>query len=113
MAMATVQRFGRVLRLREGAEAEYERLHAQIWPEVLKTIRRAGIRNYSIYRYGQWLFSYFELPEGVSLEDVGAVCTRSEACSRWEKEMHAFQEPLPESQGEVWWVPMKEVFNCP
>ena len=39
---------------------EYERLHADVWPEVLSQIKKSNIRNYSIYRYGETLFSYFD-----------------------------------------------------
>jgi len=106
-----MQRYGRVLKLRSGMEAEYERLHAAVWPEVLMATSRAGIRNYSIYRYRQLLFSYFELPEGVTLEDVGRVCADSEECLRWEKLMQTLQEPLPESEDAAWWVAMPEVFH--
>ena len=106
-----MQRFGRVLKLRTGAEAEYDRLHAAVWPEVLAAISRAGIRNYSIYRHHQWLFAHFELPEGTTLEQVGQVIARDESCQRWERQMQTLQEPLPESCGESWWVAMPEVFH--
>ncbi len=109
-----MQRFGRVLRLREGgAVAEYEKLHAVVWPEVLEAILQAGIRNYSIYRYDRWLFSYFELSDGITLEQAGAVFAHSAACKRWEERMQTLQEPLPESLGSNGWVPMKEVFHGP
>ena len=74
-------------------------------------ISRSGIRNYSIYRYRQWLFSYFELPEGMTLEQTGQSWVASEACLRWETLMQTLQEPLPESDGAGWWVPMPEVFH--
>lgn len=106
-----MQRIGRVVKLREGTEAEYERYHANVWPEVLATIRQSGIRNYSIFRYQQWLFSYFELSDGVSLESIGKVFAARPACVEWEKLMHEIQEPLPESGKENWWVPMKEIFH--
>jgi L-rhamnose mutarotase len=35
-------------------------MHANTWPEVLATIRAANIRNYSIFRYRNQLFAYFE-----------------------------------------------------
>lgn len=107
-----MQRFGRVLRLRPGAEAEYERQHAAVWPEVLQAIRESGIRNYSIYRYGPWMFSYFEMADGASLEEAGRVIAASEACGRWEKLMQTLQEPLPESTSGSWWVDMPEVFHA-
>lgn len=108
----TMQRYGRILKLKNGAEAEYERYHTNVWPEVLETIRKSGIRNYTIFRYKRWLFSYFELPAEIPLEDVARVTDASEACRKWEKIMHSLQEPLPESGPENWWVPMKEVFQC-
>lgn len=107
----SVQRCGRVLRLREGCEMEYDRLHAAVWPEVLASIRAAGIHNYTIYRYQRWLFSYFELPVECSREQVGRTCTQSEACRRWEALMQGLQELLPESADGCWWVPMNEVFH--
>ena len=39
---------------------EYKRYHAAVWPEVLKTITRCNIRNYSIYLKDGYLFGYFE-----------------------------------------------------
>jgi L-rhamnose mutarotase len=62
----------------------------------------AGIRNYSIYRYQQFLFSYFELPEDVTLDNVDRVLTQSDACLRWEKLMQTLQEPLSESGAADW-----------
>lgn len=106
-----MQRFGRVLRLREGAVDTYEREHAAVWPEVLAAIRRMGIVNYSIYRYGQWLFSYFELPDGLSIEEAGATIAGDPVCERWERYMQTLQEPLPESGELAWWVDMPEIFH--
>jgi len=106
-----MQRFGRVLRLQQGKELEYEKYHANVWPEVLAAIRDSGIRNYSIFRYQQWLFSCFELADDASLESIGKVFAACPACVEWEKLMHEIQEPLSESGKEDWWVPMKEVFR--
>ena len=106
-----MQRFGRVLRLREGAEEEYRRQHAAVWPEVLEAIRESGIRNYSIYIHGRWMFAYFELPDGLSVEEAGAQIAANPACRRWEELMHTLQERLPESPEGSWWVPASEAFH--
>ena len=107
-----MQKIGRVLRLREGAEKEYERYHAQVWPEVLAAIERAGIRNHTIFRYDRWLFAYFEITDGISLEDVGREISKCRISRDWEEKMHTLQERLPESpEGDSWWVNMKKVFN--
>lgn len=37
------------MRLSPGCEAEYKRRHDEIWPELKAELRKAGVRNYSIY----------------------------------------------------------------
>ena len=49
-----------VLEVRPGYEEEYKRRHDEIWPEMLEALRKAGIRNYNIFRHGLTLFGYFE-----------------------------------------------------
>ncbi|MFI9037590.1 L-rhamnose mutarotase [Streptomyces sp. NPDC053726] len=55
-----VQRYASVIRLRGELEAEYRALHAAAWPEVLATLKRAHIGNYSIFLRDGLLFSYLE-----------------------------------------------------
>ena len=43
-----MQRFGQVIGLRPEDADEYIRLHADVWPGVLKKIEECNIRNYSI-----------------------------------------------------------------
>jgi L-rhamnose mutarotase len=38
-------------------------MHREIWPEILKLIKKAGVRNYSIYLRGNELFSYLEVDD--------------------------------------------------
>ena len=38
----------------------YEQLHREVWPGVLERLSSSNIRNYSIYRHGELLFSYME-----------------------------------------------------
>ncbi|GAB3996344.1 L-rhamnose mutarotase [Spirosoma daeguense] len=37
------------MKLKPGVEAEYQRRHDEIWPELAATLKDAGIRDYSIY----------------------------------------------------------------
>jgi L-rhamnose mutarotase len=106
-----VRRIGQIMRLREGARPEYERCHAEIWDEVRQALLDCGIRNYTIFCYGLWLFSYFELPDGVRLEDVHRIASQDPHCRQWEETMHRLQEPLPESSGHDWWGPMDEIWH--
>ncbi|UFH53267.1 L-rhamnose mutarotase [Spirosoma sp. KNUC1025] len=37
------------MKLKPGVEAEYQRRHDEIWPELSAALTEAGIRDYSIY----------------------------------------------------------------
>lgn len=104
-------RFGRCAQLRPGAEGEYDRLHAAVWPEVRAALSRAGIRNYSIFRHGLRLFSYFELPDGAPLETVTGILLADSACVRWEALIKPLQEAGADVAGNERWEPMDEVFH--
>jgi L-rhamnose mutarotase len=54
------ERVGLHTRLRPGAEAEYDALHRDVWPDVLAAIARVGIRRWLIFRDGVDLFHYVE-----------------------------------------------------
>ena len=51
---------GQLGRLKIEKIEEYERLHANPWPEVLKTIHDCNMRNYSIFRHEDLVFACFE-----------------------------------------------------
>lgn len=51
---------GQIGRLKPEKVDEYERLHADPWPAVLDTIHACHLQNYSIFREGLLVFSYFE-----------------------------------------------------
>lgn len=38
-----------VMRLKPGYETEYERRHDEIWPELSRTLKEAGVSDYSIF----------------------------------------------------------------
>ena len=42
-------RYGAVIGIKPEAIAEYKRIHAAVWPDVLKQIKASKISNYSIY----------------------------------------------------------------
>ena len=48
------------LKVRPGYEDEYKKRHDEIWPEMTETLKRSGIRNYHIFKFGLELFGYFE-----------------------------------------------------
>jgi L-rhamnose mutarotase len=48
------------MQLKPGSEAIYRQKHDEIWPEMVETLHRHGIRNYSIFRRDLTLFAYYE-----------------------------------------------------
>ena len=61
---------------------EYEKLHANVWEGVLKKIEECNIRNYSIYRYNNLLFAYFEYV-GDDFEGDMAKMADDEITQKW------------------------------
>jgi len=110
-----MRRFGMVTGLRPDRIAYYERLHAAVWPGVLKKIKECNIQNYSIYLQAiddkYYLFSYFEYT-GADFDGDMKKMAADSTTRRWWKETAPTQIPLPEaaSNGQTW-VNMKEVFH--
>lgn len=105
-----MKRYGMVIRIKEGCESEYQRLHAAVWPEVLATIQDCNIRNYSIYLKDDLLFSYFEYHGDDFKSDMARMAADPKTQEWWEI-MEPMQFPL-KSRGEgEWWADMAEVFH--
>jgi len=108
-----MKRFGQLIGLRPEALEEYKRHHAAVWPEILDAIRRAGIRNYSIFHFRGQLFAYFEYlgPE----EEFGArmrELARSPRMREWWDVMEPMQVPVDGRRPDEWWADMEEVFHA-
>ncbi|MFI0152228.1 L-rhamnose mutarotase [Streptomyces lydicus] len=107
---AGVRRLGMVIGLRPEHREEYLRLHAEVWPEVLATITACNLRNYSIFRHGDLLFSYAEYVGDDYAADMAAMAA-DPATQRWWRLTAPCQE---QSEGAVpgeWWTPLREVFH--
>jgi L-rhamnose mutarotase len=103
-------RYGMTLRVRPERLAEYKRYHAAVWPEVLATISRCAIRNYSIYLRDGVLFSYFEYWGDDFAADMKRMAA-DPATQRWWAVMEPMQEPYPDRAPGEWWSRMEEVFH--
>lgn len=105
-----VRRVASVIGLPAGGIAEYERLHADVWATVLRQIESSGIRNYSIYRYGELLFSYFEYEGEDYVADMALLAADAET-RRWWDLCSPLQRPVPEALEAEWWHELAEVFH--
>ena len=107
-----MQRMGMVIALRPEKIAEYKRLHAAVWPEVLAQIRASNIRNYSIFlrEPENLLFGYWEY-HGTDIVADLAHMAEDPKTREWWALTDPCQQPLPSrAQGEQWAM-MDEVFH--
>ncbi len=105
-----MQRFGQVVGIKPEHLEEYTRLHAAVWPEVLKKIAECNIRNYSIYHHEGLLFAYFEY-HGDDFEADMAAMAADEATQRWWDVCMPMQAPLESRAEGEWWKTIEEVFH--
>lgn len=104
-----MKRYGMVIRLKPDKIEEYKKLHSNVWPEVLNTLSRHNIKNYSIFLKDSFLFGYLEY-HGHDYEADMKQVANCEATQRWWTHTAPCQEPL-DSRGEgEWWSLMQEVF---
>jgi L-rhamnose mutarotase len=107
------RRYGSVIGLRAEKLDEYKKLHAAVWPEVVKAVREANIRNYSIYLRklpdgNHYLFSYFEYAGHDFEGDMKRLAANAEV-KRWWTFTDPCQKPLSDRKPGEWWASMEEV----
>jgi L-rhamnose mutarotase len=110
-----MKRYASVIGVRAEKLDEYKRLHAAVWPEVLKQIAGCNIRNYSIYLRKlpdgcHYLFAYFEY-HGKDLVADMAKMAADPTTQEWWKLCKPCQAPLPDRAEGEWWADMEEVFH--
>lgn len=108
--MEKVQRVASVIKLDPEGVEEYERLHADAWPAVLAKISECNIRNYSIYRYGLLLFSYFEYV-GDDIDADMAKMGEDQTTQDWWAACKPLQRQVDEVVGDEWWHAIPEIFH--
>jgi L-rhamnose mutarotase len=114
-ACQKVQRYGMVLGLKEEKISEYKKLHAAVWPGVLKTIKDCNIRNYSIYLHEiepgkHYLFAYFEYTGDDFKADMEKMAA-DPVTQKWWELCEPCQIPLENRKEGEWWASMEEVFH--
>lgn len=105
-----MRRYGQIIGIKPEYIDEYERLHQAVWPEVAATITACNIRNYSIFRYENTLFAYFEYI-GDDFDADMAKMADDPKTQAWWRLCGPMQQPMPSCSAEEWWATMKEVFH--
>jgi len=96
-----------VMAVNPGHEAEYERRHRPIWPELEAVLKQHGVHNYSIFLHpgSRQLFAYAEIES----EEQWAAIARTPACRRWWAYMKDLMPSNPDNSPVS--KRLKEVFH--
>lgn len=102
-----------VFRIRPEFKDEYKELHDQIWPELKKEIKNAGIENYSIFfRKDGTLFSYLESNlDNEEYEQNMAVYWKKDIVKKWAEIMSKYIIKEDNSRADPEAEDLQEVFH--
>jgi L-rhamnose mutarotase len=90
--------------------AAYVDHHDRVWPEVLRSLRAAGLQEMEIFLLGRRLVMILEADD-----DYRRLFERHAAShprvAEWEALMKSMQEPSPGAAPGEWWAQMQPVFR--
>jgi L-rhamnose mutarotase len=107
-----MERMGHVIQLRAEIIDEYKRIHAAVWPAVLRGISDSNIKNYTIFlkEPENLMFAYWEYHGTDFAADMEKMKRVPEMLDWWkitDPMQIAFESRKP---GE-WWAQMENVFH--
>jgi L-rhamnose mutarotase len=108
-----MKRYCLTLDLKNDAELirQYEAHHKKVWPEIISSIKEAGIENMEIYRYETMLFMIMEVHYEFSFEKKQQSDTHNAKVQEWEELMWKYQQPMGgTAKGEKWKL-MNKIFE--
>ena len=105
-----MKRVAQVIRVLPEKLPLYRQLHLNPWKAVSEQIEKCNIRNYSIYLFGDQLFSYFEYV-GDDYEADMAKMAEHEETRLWWSLTDPCQQPVEGSKEGEWWHTIEEVFH--
>ena len=89
----------------------YREHHQRVWPEVLASLRRTGVRDVDIYLLGRRLVMIVETEGPDFRRCFAAHLVSHPRVSEWEALMRSLQEPPPGAPPGDWWARMEPVFS--
>ena len=104
-----MERYAFRMRLNPGMEAEYQRRHDAIWPELVDLLHAAGVSDYSIHldRETRLLVGILTRAVGHGMDDL----PKSPVMQRWWAHMANIMEVGPDNAPVA--VPLVPLFHMP
>jgi L-rhamnose mutarotase len=95
------------MKLLPGFAEEYKRRHDDIYPELIKLLKDAGIHDYSIFLDEETniLFAVQKVESDTGSQDLG----KTEIVQKWWKSLVGIMETNPDTSPVA--TPLKEVFH--
>ena len=86
-----------------GMEEEYERRHANVWPELVTALKESGFSNYSLFRRGTEVIAYAECESTVqaALQRL----EQYEVNARWSSYIRSIMSRSVDEEGRFFTVP--------
>jgi L-rhamnose mutarotase len=93
------------------AIAAYREHHQRVWPEVVGSLRRAGITAMDIYVLERRLVMVLETDGRDPARCFAMHQAAGPRVAEWEALMKALQQPPPGGPPGGWWVQMEPLFS--
>ena len=93
--------------------SEYKKYHTQenVWPEITKSIKDAGIIDMEIYITGNRMFMIIEVDKTFNPIRKNEIDANNLKVQEWEKLMWNFQQQIPWAKKGEKWVKLEKIFK--
>ena len=105
----TIKRYGMVIKLKPEKKDYYIKNHQNVWPEILKELKKIKIKNYSIFLKEDFMFGYLEY-EGNNFDKDMAEMENIPIVKEWTELMIDCFNPFPNNENNYSWVLMDQIF---
>jgi L-rhamnose mutarotase len=108
-----MKRFCLTLGLRDDPvlKAEYIDYHRQVWPEILESLRVAGILDMQIFERDGLLFMIMDTDDAFTFERKAQLDAANPRVREWETLMARFQDVSDGGDSAAKWRPMQKIFQ--
>lgn len=90
---------------------KYKEYHRAVWPEVIESIKSAGIEELEIYNVGNRLIMVMTVNDTFSFEKKAAMDAANSKVQAWEELMWQYQQALPMAKKGEKWMLMEQIFQ--
>ncbi len=107
-----MERMCHLIKVKPEIIAEYKRIHAAVWPEILKAIADSNIRNYTIFlrEPENILVAYWEYHGSTYQADMAKI-KLAPRMQEWWNITDPMQVPFETRSKESWWATTENVFH--